>query len=95
MALDMDKVERQRLRKMLADMLALHANRVETQGVASATLFTQMALGMTRFCDEVLADEGAANVCRETYEAMQQLERAKVISASPRFLGFNTERAQA
>ncbi|WP_417762207.1 hypothetical protein [Shewanella sp.] len=77
--LNMEKVEHQRLRKMLADMLAIHANRLESQGLDSAILFKQMAAGAERFCNEVLVDVAAANMCRETFEAMHQLERATIL----------------
>lgn len=76
MQLDMNNIQHQRLRKLLAELVGLHANRLQTQGVEAAQIYKGMTVGMSRVCSEVLLDHAAAAACCETHEHMYQIERA-------------------
>lgn len=76
MQLDMNNIHHQRLRKLLAELVGLHANRLQTQGVEAAQIYSTMTLGISRVCAEVMHDYTAVDACLEVHDHMYQQERA-------------------
>jgi len=80
MQLDMNNIQHRRLRKLLAELVGLHANCLHTQGVESAQIYQSMAVGISRVCAAVLVDYAAADACLEVHEHMYQHDRAFIAS---------------
>ena len=76
MQLNMNNIHHQRLRKLLAELVGLHANRLQTQGVEAAQIYKTMTVGMSLVCAEVMRDATAASACCEVQDHMYQQERA-------------------
>ena len=73
-----------RLRRLLADMVAKHANRLQTQGLDEAQIFTNMTLGMHLFCSEIMQDPRAVEACFEVIDHMLRLNRAHLTLVTAR-----------
>ncbi|MCE9785574.1 hypothetical protein [Shewanella algae] len=84
MQLDINNPMHLRLRRLLADMVAHHANRLQTQGLDEAQIFTKMTLGMHLFCVEIMQDQRAVEACFEVIDHMLRLNRAHLTLVTAR-----------